>query len=63
VAKRPLAQPLLTLQAVVVSGHKGQPVRVDTDPRCPACGKRLGEYFGLPWSIKCRNCGHQARGD
>jgi len=54
---------LLTLQAVVVSGHKGQPVRVDTDPRCPACGKRLGEYFGLPWSIKCRNCGHQAKGD
>jgi DNA-directed RNA polymerase subunit RPC12/RpoP len=47
----------------VVSGHKGRDVRVDTEPRCPACGKRLGEYFGLPWSIRCRNCGHQAKSD
>lgn len=60
-AKRPPAQELLTLRSVVVSGHKGQDVQVDTDPRCPACGKRLGEYFGLPWSIRCRNCGHQAK--
>lgn len=62
-AKRPVAPPLLTLQTVVVSGHKGRDVRVDTEPRCPACGKRLGEYFGLPWSIRCRNCGHQAKSE
>jgi hypothetical protein len=59
----PATQALLTLRPVVVSGHKGREVEVDTDPRCPACGKKLGEYFGLPWSIKCRNCGHQAQRD
>lgn len=62
-AKRPVAQELLTLHSIVVSGHKGRDVRVDTEPRCPACGKRLGEYFGLPWSIRCRNCGHQAKSE
>jgi len=36
---------------------------VDRPPRCSVCGKRLGDYFGRPWSIKCRNCGHQAKGD
>ncbi len=61
--KRSAAQELLTLRPVVMSGHKGRDVEVDTDPRCPACGKKLGEYFGLPWSIKCRNCGHYARRD
>jgi tRNA(Ile2) C34 agmatinyltransferase TiaS len=59
----PLAHGLLTLQSVVVSGHKGREVEVDTCPRCPHCGKRLGEYLGLPWSIRCRNCGQQARRD
>ncbi len=54
---------LLTLRSVVVVGHKGRDVEVDTDPRCPACGKRLGEYFGVPWSVRCRNCGHQAKGE
>lgn len=46
---------------VVVTGVGGREREVDTDPRCPACGKRLGEYFGLPWSLRCRNCGHQAK--
>ena len=50
-------------QAVVVSGHKGLEVRVDTDPRCQHCGKRQGEYFGVPWSVKCRGCGQQAKRD
>ena len=59
----PPAQGLLALRSVVVSGHKGKDVEVDTNPRCPACGKRLGDYFALPYSIKCRNCGHQARGE
>ena len=59
--KTAAAQELLTLRTVVVSGHKGREVEVDTDPRCPACGKKLGEYFALPYSIKCRNCGEQAR--
>jgi tRNA(Ile2) C34 agmatinyltransferase TiaS len=63
VRKTAAAQALLTLRAVVVSGHKGRDVEVDTDPRCPACGKKLGEYFALPYSIKCRNCGEQARRD
>ena len=58
-----VAQPLLGVRSVVVSGHKGRDVEVDTNPRCQKCGKRLGEYFGLPWSVKCRNCGHQARGE
>lgn len=47
--------------AVVVTGYGGKEREVDTDPRCPACNKRLGEYFGLPWSVRCRNCGHQAK--
>ena len=58
-----VAQELLTLRSVVVSGHKGRAVEVDTDPRCQHCGKRLGEYFGVPWSLKCRYCGQQARQD
>lgn len=48
-------------RTVVVTGVGGKEREVDTDPRCPACGKRLGEYFGLPWSLRCRNCGHQAK--
>ena len=55
--------PPLAVKSVVVSGHKGRDVEVDTNPRCPACGKRLGDYFAIPYSIKCRNCGHQARGE
>lgn len=51
---------LQAARSVIVSGHKGRDVEVDTDPRCNHCGKRLGEYFGVPWSIKCRNCGLQA---
>lgn len=61
--KRPAAAALHDLRAVVVSGHKGQDVRVDTDPRCQHCGKRQGEYFGVPWSVKCRGCGQQAKRD
>ena len=58
--KTPGAQELLTLRSVVVSGHKGREVEVDTNPRCPHCGKVLGEYFGRPWSIRCANCRQQA---
>jgi DNA-directed RNA polymerase subunit RPC12/RpoP len=54
---------LLTVRSVVVSGHKGREVEVDTDPRCQHCGKKQGEYFAVPWSLKCRNCGEQARRD
>jgi DNA-directed RNA polymerase subunit RPC12/RpoP len=61
VRKTAVAQDLLTLRSVVVSGHKGRDVEVDTDPRCQHCGKKLGEYFALPYSIKCRNCGEQVR--
>jgi len=57
------AHPLLTVRSLVVSAHKGREVQVDHDPRCSACGKKLGEYFAIPYSIKCRNCGHQAKGD
>jgi DNA-directed RNA polymerase subunit RPC12/RpoP len=51
------------VRSLVVSAHKGREVQVDHDPRCSACGKKLGEYFAIPYSIKCRNCGHQAKGD
>lgn len=56
-----LPSALRTVREAVVTGYKGREVVVDTDPRCPACNKRLGEYFGLPWSVRCRNCGHQAK--
>jgi hypothetical protein len=54
---------LLGAPTVVVSGHKDREVRVDPEPRCQHCGKRQGEYFGRPWSLKCRNCGQQATAD
>ena len=54
------AQELLTLRSVVVSGHKGREVEVDTNPRCQHCGRRVGDYFGLPWSVRCPECRKQA---
>jgi hypothetical protein len=56
VPKRPVAQDLLTLHSVVVSGHKGQPVRVDVEPRCPECGRMLGYLLARPWSLQCSRC-------
>ena len=59
--RRPVvAQELLTLRSVVVSGHKGRDVEVDTNPRCQHCGRRVGDYFGLPWSVRCPECRKQA---
>ena len=55
--------PLLAVKSIVVSGHKGREVEVDTDPRCQHCGRRVGKYLGLPWSLRCVSCGKQARGD
>ena len=57
------AQELLTVRSLVVSGHKGREVEVDTDPRCQHCGRRVGDYFGVPWSVRCKGCGQQARRD
>lgn len=47
-------------RSVVLTGHKGREVEVDTRPTCPFCGKRLAEYLGLPWSVRCANCRRQA---
>jgi DNA-directed RNA polymerase subunit RPC12/RpoP len=47
-------------RSVVVTGHAGKQVEVDTRPTCPHCGKVLGAYFGIPWSIRCPNCRQQA---
>jgi predicted Zn-ribbon and HTH transcriptional regulator len=57
------AQPVLTLRPVVVSGHKGREVEVDTDPRCQHCGRRVGEYLAVPWSLRCPECRRQASRD
>jgi tRNA(Ile2) C34 agmatinyltransferase TiaS len=51
-----LAQPLLTLRSVVVSGHKGREVEVDVEPRCPECGRMLGYLLARPWSLQCSRC-------
>lgn len=59
-AKRAVAQERLTLRSVVVSGHKGQDVQVDTRPTCQHCGRRVGNYFGLPWSVRCPECRKEA---
>ena len=59
----PLAQGLLTVRSVVVSGHKGREVEVDTRPTCQHCGRRVGDYFGVPWSVRCKACGQQAKRD
>lgn len=59
----PVTHDLLTVRSVVVSGHKGREVEVDTDPRCQHCGKRVGKYLGVPWSLRCPDCGQQARRD
>ena len=55
-AKRPLAHELLTLRAVVVSGHKGREVEVDVEPRCPHCGRMVGYRLARPWSVQCSRC-------
>lgn len=55
-----IAHELLTVRSVVVSGHKGREVEVDTQPTCQHCGRRVGNYFGLPWSVRCPECRKQA---
>ena len=60
-AKR--ADALPAPRPLVVSGHKGREVEVDPRPTCQHCGRRVGEYFGLPWSVRCPECGKQARRD
>lgn len=51
------------LRSVVVTGHAGREVEIDPSPRCQYCGYRVGEYFGVPWSVKCRHCGKQAKSE
>ena len=47
---------------VVLTGYGGKEREVDLRPTCQHCGKRVGEYAGVPWSIRCQHCGKQARG-
>lgn len=47
-------------RSVVVTGHAGKQVEVDVRPTCQHCGKRVGEHFGIPWSVRCANCRKQA---
>jgi predicted Zn-ribbon and HTH transcriptional regulator len=64
VARSPrAAQPLLTLRSLVVSAHKGREVQVDHEPRCQHCGRRVGEYLAVPWSLRCPECRKQASRD
>jgi predicted Zn-ribbon and HTH transcriptional regulator len=56
-----MVEALRAARAVVVTGYKGREVEVDPEPRCQHCGKRVGEYFGLPWSVRCPNCREQAK--
>lgn len=55
----PVTHELLTVRSVVVSGQKMQ-VPVDERPTCQHCGRRVGDYFGLPWSVRCPECRKQA---
>lgn len=59
--RRTVRDILQELRPLVVSAHKGRQVDVDLDPRCPHCGKKLAEYLAVPWSLRCRHCGQQAR--
>lgn len=55
-----VAESLRAARPVVVTGHGGKEREIDVRPTCQHCGKRVGEYFGLPWSIRCPNCRQQA---
>lgn len=56
-----IAEVLRLARAVVVTGYQGKEREVDTNPCCQHCGRRVGEYFGLPWSVRCRECKKQAK--
>lgn len=51
---------LRAARAVVVTGHKGREVELDTNPRCQHCGRRVAEYLAVPWSLRCPECRRQA---
>lgn len=36
-------------------------VVVDRPPKCPSCGRPVGEYMARPWSVRCRKCKTQAK--
>lgn len=52
---------LRAAQSVVMTGHNGKEVAVDMRPTCQHCGRRVGEYFGIPWSTRCPDCRKQAK--
>jgi tRNA(Ile2) C34 agmatinyltransferase TiaS len=49
------------LRSVVVTGYGGKEREVDTNPTCQHCGRRVAEYLGLPWSLRCPECRKQAK--
>lgn len=59
-AKRPVAQELLTLRSLAITGVVDGKA-VDKPPRCEACGRPIGEYAARPWSLKCRHCKAETR--
>lgn len=52
---------LRAARSVVVTGYAGKQVEVDTHPTCQHCGRRVAEYLGLPWSVRCPECRKQAK--
>jgi Ni,Fe-hydrogenase III large subunit len=57
------AHPLLTVRSLVVSAHKGREVVMDVRPTCQHCGRRVGNYMPIPWSVRCPECRKQASRD
>jgi predicted RNA-binding Zn-ribbon protein involved in translation (DUF1610 family) len=55
-----MVEALRLARSVVLTGYQGKEREVDLRPTCPHCGKRLAEYLGLPWSVRCANCRQQA---
>jgi hypothetical protein len=55
-----MVEALRLARSITVTGYLGKEREVDTCPTCPHCGKRLGAYFGIPWSVRCANCRQQA---
>lgn len=47
-------------RSVVTTGVAGKQVEVDVRPTCQHCGRRVGEYLAIPWSLRCPECRRQA---
>lgn len=43
--------------------EKAGAVHVDRRPTCQHCGRRVGEYFGRPWRVRCPECRRTASRD